>query len=184
MTNVPTRQPQGIPVGGQFAATTHAEPQISLPVGSSSAEDFVARRDAIRERRDEAHEQYEALDQLSQRLSVIGVAASIVAKYPNAATLRVAENQDGENSFDPISITAADGTVLEHSDTDGGDWAGHEMTHNGPTIQEFVWDLNPSDDRWAHKIGEITGGGKRDFKTVDIDLQAALKASLPGEQEA
>lgn len=181
MTSTPARQPQGIPVGGQFAATTHAEPQINLPAGSSSVEDFIAQRDAVRERRDEVHEQYEALDQLSQRLSVRGVAASILSKYPTAATLIVAENANGENQFDAISVVAADGSVLEHSDEDGGQWAEHEMTHNGPTIQEFVWDLSPRDDRWAHKIGDIYGG-KRDFKTVHIDLHAALNASLPEEQ--
>ena len=184
MSTSTARQPKGVPVGGQFAATTHAEPQITLPAGSSSVEDFVARRDAVRERRDEAHEQHEALDQLSQRLSVIGVAASILTKYPDAATLRIAENQDGENQFDAISITAADGSVQEHSDSDGGEWAEHEMTYNGPTIQEFVWDLDPRDDRWAHKVGEISGSRKLGNRYVDIDLQAALKASLPEEQNA
>jgi hypothetical protein len=175
------RQPQGIPAGGQFAATAHAEPQITLPAGSASVEEFVAQRDAVRERRDEAREHYDSLDVLSQRLSARGVAASILAKYPTAATLRVSENEEGENQFDAISITAADGTVLEHSDDDGGEWANHEMIPNGPQIQEFVWDFNPKDDRWAHKIGEITGG-RHDFKTVDIDLHAALNASLPDEQ--
>lgn len=183
MTALPARQPQGIPTGGQFAATAHAEPQVTLPAGSSSIEDFISQRDAVRERRDEAHERYEALDQLSQRLSVRGVAASILAKYPNASTLTVAENVDGENQYDAISVIAADGSVLEHSDEDAGDWAEHEMVPNGPTIQEFVWDLNPRDDRWAHKIGDIHGG-KRDFKTVHIDLHAALNASLPDEQHS
>ncbi|ACL42149.1 hypothetical protein Achl_4198 (plasmid) [Pseudarthrobacter chlorophenolicus A6] len=181
MTAIPARQPQGIPAGGQFAATTHSEPQITLPAGSTSIEEFIANRDAVRERRDEAREDYDTLDVHSQRLSARGVAATILAKYPNAATLRVSENQDGENQFDAISITAEDGTVLEHVD-DGDEWAFQEMIPNAPQIQEFVWDFNPRDDRWAHKIGEITGG-KRDFKTVDIDLHAALNASLPDEQK-
>ncbi|MET4143776.1 hypothetical protein [Arthrobacter sp. UYCo732] len=182
MTAIPARQPQGIPVGGQFAATTHAEPQITLPAGASSAEDFVARRDAVRERRDEAHDQHEALDQLSQRLSVIGVAATILTKYPDAATLRVVENQDGENQFDAISITDTDGSILEHTDNDGGEWAGQEMTPNGPSIQEFVWDFDTRDDRWAHKVAEISGSRRHGNRSIDIDLQAALNASLPEEQ--
>ncbi|QOT19521.1 hypothetical protein [Paenarthrobacter sp. YJN-5] len=175
------RQPQGIPTGGQFAATTHSEPQITLPAGSTSIEEFVAQRDAVRERRDDARDDYDGLDILAQRLSARGVAASILAKYPTAATLRVAENQDGENQFDAISITAADGTVLEHVDDDDA-WTCHEMTPNGPQIQELVWEFNPRDDRWAHKIGEITNS-KFDGKTVDIDLHAALNASLPDEQK-
>lgn len=32
MTTIPTRQPKGIPVGGQFSATAHAEPATVLTV--------------------------------------------------------------------------------------------------------------------------------------------------------
>lgn len=177
-----TRQPQGIPVGGQFAATAHAEPQITLPAGSSSAEEFVRERDALRERRDAAKEYAGDLDRLAQRIAIRGAASTILTEYPDAATLRIQENADGENQYDVISITAADGSTLAHVD-DGDDWAFHEMTTpNGPSIQEFVYDLDLRDNSWADGIGTITGG-KRDFKSVDIDLHAALNASLPGDPE-
>lgn len=182
MTTVPARQPQGIPVGGQFAATTHAEPQITLPAGAASAEEFVAQRDAIRERRDQAQEHAAALDRIAQRVAVRGVASALLTAYPDAATLRITENQDGENQYDVVSITAADGRTLAHVD-DGDEWAYEEMTPNGPYVQEFVYDLDRKDDSWAAGgVGVITGG-KRDFKTVDIDLHAALNAPLPMDPE-
>ncbi|WP_427019398.1 hypothetical protein ACQCSX_22155 (plasmid) [Pseudarthrobacter sp. P1] len=37
MTTTATRQPKGIPVGGQFAATTHAEPAATLPAPVQTA---------------------------------------------------------------------------------------------------------------------------------------------------
>lgn len=37
MTDNMARQPQGIPTGGQFAATTHAEPDLSLPAAAPDA---------------------------------------------------------------------------------------------------------------------------------------------------
>jgi hypothetical protein len=81
MTTVPTRQPQGIPVGGQFAATTHSEPQITLPPGSVTAEDFVNERDALRERRDQAKEYAGDLDRLAQRVAIRGAASTILTEY-------------------------------------------------------------------------------------------------------
>jgi hypothetical protein len=176
------RQPQGIPAGGQFAATAHAEPQITLPPGSASAEDFVRERDALRERRDQAKEYAGDLDRLAQRVAIRGAASTILTEYPDAATLRISENPDGENQYDVISITAADGRTLAHVD-DGDDWEWQEMTSpNGPSIQEFIYDLDLRDNSWADGIGTITGG-KRDFKSVDIDLHAALSASLPEDPE-
>lgn len=184
MTATPARQPQGIPVGGQFAPTSHAEPQITLPAGAASAEEFVSQRDAIRERRDQAQEHAASLDRLAQRVAVRGVASTILTEYPDAATLRISENADGENQYDVISLTASDGRTLAHVD-DGDDWTWNEMTSpNGPSIQEFIYDLDRHDDSWAGDgIGVITGG-KRDFKTVDIDLHAALNAPLPEDPDA
>jgi hypothetical protein len=177
------RQPQGIPTGGQFAATAHAEPQITLPPGSASAEEFVAERDAIRERRDQAQENAAALDRLAQRVAVRGVASSLLSKYPDAATLRIMENEDGENQFDVVSITATDGRVLAHVD-DGDEWAYEEMTPGGPYVQEFVYDLDRHDDSWTHDGVGVVTGGKRTSKIVDIDLQAALNAPLPEDPGA
>lgn len=178
MTTIQNRQPQGIPVGGQFAATAHAEPQIILPTGSSSAEEFVRQRDDVRERRDKAREEAAALDRLAQRMAVRGLASALLSQYPDAATLRITENNDGENQYDVVSVTSTDGRVLAHAD-DGDEWAYEEMTPHGPYVQEFVYDLDRHDDSWARDGVGVVTGGKRDFKTVDIDLQAALKAPLP-----
>lgn len=42
MTTPITRQPQGIPIGGQFAATSHAEPSVTLTAEPLTKEQFSA----------------------------------------------------------------------------------------------------------------------------------------------
>lgn len=42
MTNDPSRQPKGVPVGGQFATTTHAEPNLSLSHEASPIQELPA----------------------------------------------------------------------------------------------------------------------------------------------
>ncbi|WP_427019396.1 hypothetical protein ACQCSX_22145 (plasmid) [Pseudarthrobacter sp. P1] len=181
MTTTPARQPQGIPVGGQFAATSHAEPEVQLqavPQLPFKMTDAVLDRDEVRERRERLQEQTDRMDQLSQAHSVRGVAAAILVKFPGATTLRIGENEDGENQYDAVSVTDANGAILAHTDNDDA-WVDEEMLQNGPSIQELVWDLNPTDDRWAAGIGTIQGAGTRQRKLVDIDLQSAVNAPLP-----
>lgn len=181
MTENINRQPKGVPVGGQFAAITHSEAGVTLttPAQPLPLADLLAQRDVSRERLERLEEQKDSLDRMVQAQSVRILAAAILEKYPNAATFRVAENEDGENQFDPIFIKTADGTALAHVD-DGDDWTYEEVgEENSPYLQELVWPLNPKDDRWADGLGTVTGGGKRHFKVVDIDLVAARDAPLP-----
>lgn len=61
------------------------------------------------------------------------LSAAILAKHPDAATMEITENEDGENQYDLISVTGADGTVLEGDDIDE-DWGEDVPFDNGPDL--------------------------------------------------
>lgn len=179
MTDNQPRQPQGVPVGGQFAAAAHTESDVVLPAPQLTLSRIVEERDTVRERRERLQEQLDRIDRLYQVHSVRALAAGILAEYPNATTMKVIENADGENQFDPSYILDADGVVIENVNEDD-DWIWKELlTQPGPNVQELVWDLNPRDDTWANGIGTVVSGGKWDYKAADIDLRAARNAPLP-----
>lgn len=118
------------------------------------------------------------MDAISQAHSARIAAATILARFPDAATLRIGENVDGESQYDPLAIRDAHGAVNADADQDD-EWLYVEMVHGGPNIQEIVWDLDPRNDRWAEGIATIDRGRMRyEGKHVDIDLRAALAAPL------
>lgn len=182
MTENTARQPKGIPVGGQFAATAHSEADLSLsphPTGPATLAELIAQRDLSRERFERLDEQRDALDRMVQAQSIKTLAAGLLEKYPDAVTLRIEENQDGENQFDAVHLIAADGRTLENAEDDDA-WIYDEIGgENGPYVQELVFALTPRDDRWANGIATLNGNRKRDFRTADIDLVAAKNAPLP-----
>ncbi|XAS69261.1 hypothetical protein V3C33_08430 [Micrococcaceae bacterium Sec5.7] len=59
-TDTAARQPKGIPVGGQFAATAHAEPTVGLTdqgvTSPKTIADRYLERDAVQNRRRRLHE--------------------------------------------------------------------------------------------------------------------------------
>lgn len=182
MTENTARQPKGIPVGGQFAATAHSEADLSLslnPAVGPTLAALIVQRDLSRERFERLDEQRDALDRMVQAQSIKTLAAGLLEKYPNAVTLRIEENQNGENQFDAVHLIAADGRTLENAEDDDA-WIYDEIGgENGPYVQELVVSLTPRDDRWANGIATLNGNRKRDFRTVDIDLVAAKNAPLP-----
>jgi len=178
--NISARQPKGIPVGGQFAATTHAEPTVGLhPDQPKTVTDFFLERDEVRARRERLQEQAANLDRVAQAHSLRGIGALAIARFPGATTLKIAENVDGENQFDVIAILDAKGNILQHVD-ENDDFLFEEMVQFGPNLQDLVWDLNLKDDSWATAgVAVMTSGGKREYKRADIDLAAAKTAPIP-----
>jgi hypothetical protein len=181
MTENITRQPRGIPVGGQFAATAHTEADLSLSPAPAAVplSELIAQRDLSRERFERLDEQRDALDRVVQAQSIKTLAAGLLEKYPSAVTLRIEENQDGENQFDAVRLIAADGSILEDAESDNA-WIYDEIGgENGPYVEDLIFSLTPRDDRWAGGIATLNGNRKRDFRTADIDLVAARNAPLP-----
>lgn len=108
-----TRQPEGIPVGGQFAAATHAEPELALtrqPVFDAEAHaELNAAIRAARFRIDEAKRQLSRMQ--------LDAALSIVRKdFPDAAELELAfSSSTGMNAK---SVRDKDGNVI----SEGTSW--------------------------------------------------------------
>ncbi|MET4143775.1 hypothetical protein [Arthrobacter sp. UYCo732] len=183
MTTDIARQPKGIPVGGQFAATTHAEPSTSLvpPKRKTVTEHFLD-RESVRNCRERLYEQLERTERIQAAHSLRSVAATILARFPGATTLRIGEDPDGHDPYVPVSIANADGGLLQLDLPDDGydsEWTFEQMVQDGPDIRELVADLDHRDDSWAEGIAFIHGTGKGQSKRIDIDLQAALIAPDP-----
>lgn len=183
MTTDITRQPKGIPAGGQFAATAHAEPTVELaPTEPKTVTDHYLDREAVFAKRRRLHEQLERMERIQAAHSLRSVAATVLARFPGAVTLRVGADEDGRDEYVPVSIANADGGLLQlntpQADYDD-EWMFEQMVQDGPDIRELVADLDFRDDKWTEGVGFTHGTGKRQRKTVDINLQAALNAPDP-----
>jgi hypothetical protein len=184
-TDTAARQPKGIPVGGQFAATTHAEPAVDLsaPAGSpKTVTEHFMDRDSIANQSQRLYEQLDRMKRIQAAHSLRSVAATILARFPGATTLRISEDPDGHDPYVPLSIADADGGLLQlnmpAADYED-DWMFEQMVQDGPDIRELVADLDYRDDAWTEGIGFIHGTGRRQTKMIDIDLAAAVNAPDP-----
>lgn len=184
-TETSARQPAGIPAGGQFAATLHAEPAVALALPHErrmTVTEHFMDRNAIQERRQRLQEQLDRLRRLQAAHSLRSVSATILTRFPGAATLRISEDPGGHHHYVPVSIADHDGALLKlNMPADGYDdkWMFEEMVQDGPDIRELVSDLDYRDDGWTEGIGFVHGTGKRQTKMIDIDLRAAVAAPDP-----
>ncbi|MET4143777.1 hypothetical protein [Arthrobacter sp. UYCo732] len=125
------RQPQGIPVGGQFAATTHAEPGVSLDAGVPAYDD-----DAQKARLAAIAEKSKAISKLQAEMDLLNIDAAIgsVRKhFPDAAYLCVDRARHGWT-----------GAALdEYAPKSLQDKEGNEITANDP---KWFYRRDPGDD--------------------------------------
>lgn len=179
MSKEPNRVDAGVPTGGQFAKTAHSDaiPSLTVPA-AASAEDHTAAYFESETRISLHREQAEALDKEHQVKSLRCLSAAILAKHPNAATLEIIENEDGENQYNLVSVTAADGTVLESDEIDE-DWGEEVPFDNGPDLQGFLYALDIKNPDWAEGVAEFDGQDRRYTRRASINLQAAVNAPLP-----
>lgn len=168
---------------GKFAAHHHNESGVTLdvPAPKTVSEHFEDRH-AVQNKRQRLYEQLDRIDKIQAAHSLRSVAATILARYPGAATLRVGADEDGRDAYAPVSIANADGGLLQlntpEADYDD-EWMFETMVQEGPEIRELVGDLDFRDDSWTEGVGFVHGTGKRQRKTVDIDLRAAVNAPDP-----
>lgn len=100
----PTRQPKGIPVGGQFAANTHAEATVTL---AQPAAVLPTQREVLAARLHAARTQYEGFAQNEW-------AENVLAKYPDARYAHVAVVKDRAGSFAAgMGLYREDGELVE-----------------------------------------------------------------------
>jgi hypothetical protein len=178
MTTEPNRQPEGIPTGGQFAAKAKSDDVPALTIEHDGGLQAVLdARDEIRERRLAVYEEMQELNHVAAVYSAQALAAQLLSTHPDAATLTLSENVDGNGWYDIRRLQAADGTILEDTDDDDA-WIYAEAP-NGTYVEELVNDLTFDSDRWTSGIATVTSGNKHDYKAAVIDLKAALANPLP-----
>lgn len=94
------RQPKGVPVGGQFAPDSHAEPGITLGTTPQSREDLVAAR--------------RVLDAEIGAMDVVAVAKALKKRFRGAKG--ISAYRSSSQVFDPdemtIRITGEDGRTM------------------------------------------------------------------------
>lgn len=181
MSTEPNRQPEGIPTGGQFATKVKSDdvPALAAPAGQAALLGLLGDRDVIRERRERIADQKAALDLQASRYSARGLAATLLAKHPEAATLVIVENENENGCYDAVCLKRADGTILK--DEADGDWLA-DTAVNGTEIQEFIWDLELDNDRWMDGIATSTTK-KYNFKSAIIDLHAAANTPVSLDED-
>lgn len=148
-----TRQPKGIPVGGQFATATHGEPSIILTsqgVPASPAIHEVTRL--------HGHYRRQMAQLVKQMDSNCFHSALINAKemYPGAKELRLKHavgTSPYSEKFEPASIRTADGTLIGADTTDPG----HEKWwHKAPpladpgSIYDAITQISSGSDIWQN----------------------------------
>jgi hypothetical protein len=168
---------------GKFATQHHNESPVTLevPARKTVSEHFEDRH-AVQNKRQRLYEQLDRINKIQGAHSLRSVAATVLARFPGAVTLRVGADEDGRDAYAPVSIANADGGLLELNtpQSDYSDeWMFEEMVQDGPEIRELVGDLDFRDDSWTEGVGVIHGTGKRQRKSVDINLQAAVNAPDP-----
>lgn len=167
---------------GKFGTKNQSDPTVSIDTTAGPAHDLHAMeeaRDAQMEiwadamDKDAESDEFAALDAKHQQASLECASAAVLAKYPEAATLVLKENEDGERQYDLDKVLDADGNVLDTSEND--DFA-HEMGYGQSSfVNETLWALNPEDDAWAAGKADITT--KMGTKFASINLRASLPSA-------
>lgn len=104
-----TRQPKGVPVGGQFATSTHAEPELNL---TQPPTPDLALGTGLGQRYSAAREMYEAYAQNAW-------VETIKESYPDAAYACVDVEADGGGRYTAgMGLYAADGSDIDLDEED------------------------------------------------------------------
>lgn len=179
-TTAQARVLAGVPSGGEFAATAHSDNVPALggtAAPAQSAAEILAGLDDIDARFRRIEQQKEALDKIRQAHALRAAAATIQATWPDAAVLRIEENQDGENQYDLVSLARADGSLIELS-LDDEEWGETALYQDGQNLQGLIFALDMKDESWGDGVAAFHGD-KRRHRMADIDVAAARTAPIP-----
>jgi hypothetical protein len=140
MSTNTTRQPAGIPIGGQFAATAHAEPKVSL--ASAAAAGYDQQRQA--RVRQAISARVEAMRQAASELELLqldGAIGCALRDFPDATELRLnyEHSQSGMllEGMKPVSLR--DGHGRELTGGAPGSFAYRQSNSDpGPTLANHI----------------------------------------------
>jgi hypothetical protein len=161
------RQPKGIPVGGQFAATAHAEPEgaslIGVPVGQPremTREELVITGQAV----DGNPALSEIARQVHHNRQRIALANKVMDKtmldatvihvrqvLPGAKELRMRAYRIGDQQMVPTFVRTADDEFIgaNYSKVPNGDWARRTVEGADPgSVTEALAGITPHSEIW------------------------------------
>lgn len=170
MTGTITRQPQGIPVGGQFAAAPHADPGVTLrPAGIGYNTAIAAWEDAetarlVLERR------ASRVNNLRQSHAIRALAVTIKSLDPRARSFTFIDYGGGVMEFQ--GFRGADGTQLGGQEFQDG-----EFYPGGPTLQELTQTLKEHGS-WNDQA-TVEDTFEPDCHRFTVDIEAVLSAPEP-----
>jgi len=121
MTTSAVRQPQGIPAGGQFAVTAHAEPRISLTPHSTAdiAALAAAETPVLARRRAFLQDQLHMVETQQRAFACAAAGHHVLQQHPDAATMIFSVKGDRPVMLDNVLDSA--GRILPAHRV--GDWA-------------------------------------------------------------
>ena len=169
-----SRQPKGIPVGGQFAPEKHTEPEITLhgvPLANIEAAHKNARQLLQKE-----------IEQLACEVAVssaVAIAARTKAMFPTARFAVFHTGDDDYTSPEPYSVLDADRNELtvRWSHRDGAsDWVYGEDDEDPASIHMLAFDM---ENHGGKLDGVLTGRlpGPGAHNQLELDLDKALEIS-------
>lgn len=167
----PTRVQQGIPTGGQFAATQRGEADVDLATestsapasetaGADSATSLEAAMETARADWNEANERFDAI-------ALKTVAQRFRQQWPTATHVELVDNDQGGDGVDATSVRDADGTVLADADQ----IADFDDEHSG-VLREAVTGLEARSLRDRPEVDDSSGD-------YELDLAATSALSIP-----
>jgi hypothetical protein len=148
---VAARQPKGVPTGGQFAATSHGEPQVmtreELIVIGQAVEGNPALSEATRQVHHSRRQLADAIKAVDESLLN---AAIVHARqiHPGATEMRLSDSRSRPGWLETSSLTTAEGEVIR--DTGSHDsWAFNTIEGSDPAdIYDAVASISQNSDIW------------------------------------
>lgn len=164
MSNITRRQDQGLGKtaaggsGGSFAS--HDRASAAAPPAQSvqrTPEQYASLVRQAEKTQQHFLDMQKKLQQQSEQLYDMQVAAHVKQQYPDAHTFEMLENGDGENCWSFSEITRSDGSSIDISDDDDDFFT--ELALDSPRPVPY---------------------SKREYATHSVDLDEALAADLTG----
>lgn len=162
-----TRQPKGIPVGGQFAATTHAEPEGASLVGVRISEPREMTREelvitgqavdgnpSLSEVTRQVHHSRRRIAEAVKAMDQTMLNATIVHAHqvlPGAKELRLRATRIGDQQMVPTFVRTAEDKFIgaRYDKGPDGDWATRKVEGADPeSVTDALAGITPHSEIW------------------------------------
>lgn len=154
------RQPAGIPAGGQFAATAHAEPEVNLAVAAAPRPHDPEEHALLLSQADRRQAAIAKMQTENDKLSLEAVSSGVRRDFPTATELRVKQHFGERGTrFNPTmaSVRDKDGTNLTKGNSSWDYLPSHEGAR--PIMYSFT-DIRPQFFDYQNDFGYDAATGE------------------------